>query len=584
MRSAAAMPRDSVAPMRRAMSRASCSGSRRMKSHTSSIHQPSTSPIAPVPACSSLERRAIRRRTPRRRAARAGEPRRARSPQRHMLHAAARAPLRRDPSAAAECSARWRRSSRAESRRSRRRRAGLVEIRVTLRRRRTRAVARLQRGVPPFADRARAGDHLGDRTRRGERLEARARARRRRGQTRHRRVRSPRSRTPRGSASMSVFKSLDRSTVVTSTSPFSTTTTRSDTPYMTTSRPAACTTLSRASTAWTRPCMALPGVVVGANALERAPGADVVPAEIARQHATRSLRSSTPTSTDTGVTAAKKPSNVVRVRVQRRRDLRRERRTSSRKSPTRQTKMPEFQRYPSRRIASARARSGFSTKRATRRTPALELVARLDVAKSRIGARGNDADGDERVMSLGDVGAREQRVLEPGRVGDGPIGVDRHHDGVRPVAPGDLLRRPRERGRGSAGARLGDEVFARNVRQQLGDRRHQRVVREYQDALGRRDGPQPRDRLGEQRLARRPGEGAALDGSGVLRGQKREPTPPARTTAQRLMRPPRSSRRRQSDELGGAGVQFLRAERLGQEIVGAECHGARCAVVPGRRR
>ena len=44
-------------------------------------------------------------------------------------------------------------------------------------------------------------------------------------------------------------------------------------------------------------------------------------------------------------------------------------RTSARKSPTRHTKIPEFHRYPSAIIVSARARSGFSTKRATRRTP-----------------------------------------------------------------------------------------------------------------------------------------------------------------------------------------------------------------------
>src|SRR5436305_7261298 len=88
----------------------------------------------------------------------------------------------------------------------------------------------LQRGLPSLSLQSGTRDHIGEWTCQSEGLEL----------TRPRIVvekdrAHPRSRSPRGSASMSVFKSLDLSTVVTSTKPSFTTTTRFDTPYRTTS-------------------------------------------------------------------------------------------------------------------------------------------------------------------------------------------------------------------------------------------------------------------------------------------------------------------------------------------------------------
>ena len=134
---------------------------------------------------------------------------------------------------------------------------------------------------------------------------------------------------------------------------------------------------------------------------------------------------------------------------------------------------------------------------------ALELVAGLDVAETRVGARRNDADRDERVVLFGDFGASGQARAGTRRVGDRPIGVDGDHGRVGSVAPSDLLSGPGQRGGRSAGARLGDQVRGGYLGQQLADGRHQTVVREYQDSFGWRDRLRAaRDRFGEQRLVR----------------------------------------------------------------------------------
>ena len=172
----------------------------------------------------------------------------------------------------------------------------------------------------------------------------RPRARRRDASTRTARTRAParrrrerqrswqradrrhsRSRTPRGRASMSVFKSLDRSTVVTSTSPSSTTTTK----------PGHAVHDDRASRRMhdvvaRRP----PRTRVPATALPRRPfgrtrlRAPHVPTSSQPKSpgntTTRLLRSSTPTSTEIGRHGAEEAANVVGVRVQGRRHLRRQ--------------------------------------------------------------------------------------------------------------------------------------------------------------------------------------------------------------------------------------------------------------------
>ena len=134
---------------------------------------------------------------------------------------------------------------------------------------------------------------------------------------------------------MSVFKSLDRSTVVTSTSAILDDHDQIRHAVHHDRRSGAWTTLSRDSTAWTRVRASRCPRRRRTDAPEGAPRSDVVPSEIAGQH-------------DHAVAAlehadvdrdrrhgAEKSANVVRVGVQRRRHFRAvSRRTSSRKSPT----------------------------------------------------------------------------------------------------------------------------------------------------------------------------------------------------------------------------------------------------------
>ena len=212
---------------------------------------------------------------------------------------------------------------------------------------------------------------------------------------------------PSGRASMSVFKSLDRSTVVTSTVPFSTTTTRFDTPYITTVESGACTTLSRESTAWTWPCDRVARVVVRTNAVAARPRCRRRPSRNRRAARRRDCfararrRRPRPAS-------RRRRSRECRARERAARAPPRgcSRRTSSRKSPTRpdeDPRVPEVAVAPHLLGAGA---VGFLDESRDARHAALQLVPGLDVAEARVGPRRNDADRDERVMLLGDFGAR----------------------------------------------------------------------------------------------------------------------------------------------------------------------------------
>src|SRR6185437_9652250 len=86
------------------------------------------------------------------------------------------------------------------------------------------ALGRIEHRAPPCANQPGAGAHLRDRPRRRKWLEGARACIVIEIEAAHASSRTP-SRTPRGSASMRVFKSDDRSTVVTSTTPRSTTTT-----------------------------------------------------------------------------------------------------------------------------------------------------------------------------------------------------------------------------------------------------------------------------------------------------------------------------------------------------------------------
>ena len=250
---------------------------------------------------------------------------------------------------------------------------------------------------------------------------------------------------------------------------------------------------------------------------------------------TVALRSSTPTSTATGVAVAKKRVGIAAGGIERGRELRRQcARTSARKSPTRQAKIPEFQSAPSPHHAlGAVARSGFSTKRSTRFAPPPSWFAGQDVAEPRVRARRHDAHRDERRMLLGQrsprarapPGSRRRRRspsrraprASPRRVRRGARSRCAAHASAPPVptargsaimfsaaAPGRASRtasderrvRQDERALGAGRAAPGDRACATSSgrlvdeRQELlGTRRGAQRPEARADAAGEHDGP-----------------------------------------------------------------------------------------------
>ena len=258
------------------------------------------------------------------------------------------------------------------------------------------------------ADQLRAGAQLADRARERERLEARARrvvveierdTRRGRSGDGSAHGRGP------GSESMQrleVARPVDggdeREPVA------ATTTTRSSTPYSTTAFPSACTTLPRRVAARAR------GRSPRCRRVERAHAAR------ARAHVPTSSQPKSPGITSTRV-AALEHADVDRDRRARRRRTRAMSSPARARAPARPRASArvdlveevahapdEDARVPEVALAHAcarRARGRASRRSApTRRTPGVDLVARLDVAESRVVARRHDADRDERCVRV----------------------------------------------------------------------------------------------------------------------------------------------------------------------------------------
>ena len=126
-------------------------------------------------------------------------------------------------------------------------------------------------------------------------------------------------------------------------------------------------------------------------------------------------------------------------------------------------------------------------------------LARLDVAKARIGTRRRDANGDQRIVGFRHVRRAEQRIAEPIRITDRPVGMHREHDGVW-IARCDDTSGPRQ-GRGGAGRpRFGDHIGGRHFRQHRGDGRPQRGVGQDQHALAGYQRQQAIHRVAQHRL------------------------------------------------------------------------------------
>ena len=86
---------------------------------------------------------------------------------------------------------------------------------------------------------------------------------------------------------------------------------------------------------------------------------------------------------------------------------------------------------PAATYSSARARSGFSTKRATAETPSRTASPQLDVAVAGLGARRDDADGRDVARRARPATARCEHRAEARLVGDVVVAREHHHDGLR---------------------------------------------------------------------------------------------------------------------------------------------------------
>ena len=341
----------------------------------------------------------------------------------------------------------------------------------------------------------------------------------------------------RGATRSAVLRSAARSIVVTSVRPSRVTTTRSRHAVEHDRVPLGVHDVVRRARARARRrssrCRCASRVRTRA---QRGPRADVVPAEVAGQHehARAALEHA-----DVHRDAASPPRRTPRCRPAVRGECGAtsgvSARSSSRKSPTRHdedSRVPQIAlRAPSLGASRDPASRRSAPRGARRRSSG---VARLDVAEARVGPHGHDADRHERVLALRERRPRARARAE--RRPSSPIAQSACTQIItasRAAAPRDLVRRPRERGGGAGRPRLGDDVLARQLR------RERARSPSTSDAFVRtsvRSG----GTSGARRASVSASSGSSLTSgsscfgrSGVLSGQKREPTPPARTTAQR---------------------------------------------------
>ena len=147
-------------------------------------------------------------------------------------------------------------------------------------------------------------------------------------------------------------------------------------------------------------------MIVRPNAAERAPGANVVPAEVAGQH-DHAIAALEHADVDRDRRhGAEECADVVGVAVKRGRDLGAVPANVVEEvadGPDEDPRIPQVPVAP--HLLGARA-VGLLDESRDAPNAVLELLAGLDVAEARIGARRDDADRDERVVLLGDLGAR----------------------------------------------------------------------------------------------------------------------------------------------------------------------------------
>ena len=277
--------------------------------------------------------------------------------------------------------------------------------------------------------------------------------------------------------------------------------------------------------------------------------------------ATELLRSSRPTSIETGVTARKNPATSPRRSSSRCGAISGVRNPISRsRAVPVHANRPEFHKAP----AAIRSQSGRGVEASRKSAPdaACERVERRpgdDVAISGLGAGGDNAHRHQPAEVTSGLQGAVGRLAKGHGVTHGPVGVQREDIRLR-IALQRLPGGPHQRRSGRGGARL-DQHVARFETEMLHQSGSERGTGHDQHVLARHQSFEPIYRLlrgGSLAAERR----SCLGLSGVLRGQKRVPAPPARITAHLMSARP--SRAAASKTGSRQRLDHVRGGRRGQ--------------------
>jgi hypothetical protein len=150
----------------------------------------------------------------------------------------------------------------------------------------------------------------------------------------------------------------------------------------------------------------------------------------------------------------------------------------------------------------------------------IEQVTGLDVAVAGFRTRRYDAHRDERVVALRGIRGARRGMPERGVVAHPPVRVHRD-DGALALAIPDDVRRPRQRGRGGGGPRLGEDIRARHLGQERPRGSRELRRRHDEDALGGDEAAQPLHGLAEQWIGTRERKHLLRPGGGRQRPEAR---------------------------------------------------------------
>jgi hypothetical protein len=204
------------------------------------------------------------------------------------------------------------------------------------------------------------------------------------------------------------------------------------------------------------------------------PSADVVPPEVAGSTTTRCFAPGHRTSTDTGVMAAKNPLDVMGVRVQRRRDLRRELADVVEEithAPHEDPRVPQVAVAPHLLGAACDPVSPRSEPRGAFRARFRPPVGYI--AEARVGARRARRPRSQHALFRRTEQRARARPGNPVWVADRPVGRGSRSSRRRVRRAARSPARPSEGGRPFPRPRLGHQIRHWNVGKKLVNRRHQ---------------------------------------------------------------------------------------------------------------